>query len=475
MKEVSKEHQRVIIVGGGLSGLAAAYYLKKHGVDVLIFEREQYVGGHVRSVLKEDKYIVDLGPSHFFESDIHANSLARELSLIPLLIKGSISPNQKYICENDKLFRLPSNKVGAMKDAPISVASKLRMLLEPAFSKDFDPESSLAEVASKRCGAKVLEKIISPIISSTLAADPRLIEAISILPGIESEKNGLLSLLNDKFKTSSEKGDNGAVSFRWGMGTITARLEEVLRNHIRTHSFVSDIERRSQKTSHDLISDEKQPAFKVRITNQQFPFPAEAVIVALPAFEAASILMQLDIELPNILSSIPYAPLAVVHTAFGQNEIKHPLDGFSVMFEDKKGEVRMLGSVWTSQIFSGRCPTSEILITSMLGGMTDPTIIDLPDSEIIGLTLKGLARAFKIDAKPSFVSIKRWSHAIPQYTIGHKNRLEKIKDRLAYHPGLFLIGNYFNGITINDSIVRARECVDGVLNFLKTRTPLRPA
>lgn len=453
MQELRREPRKVVVIGAGVAGLSAAYYLKKHGVEVQVIERELFVGGTTRSILKEDRYILDLGPSFFLKSDEQTNRLVRELSLLPLLINGSTPPSNRYIYTKTGLHKLPTSSWNLLNGGTLSFAGKMRAVIEPLFTKRPAETESLADFVSYRCGKGVLDSVVQPIISNVFAGDSTQLEAQSILPELASETGRLLNILGTHLPNFSDTTDE-AISFRWGMGTITARLEEVLRNSIRTGHPVTQIERRTA-------------GLKVRVDNQPLPYQADAVIVALPAHAAGPLFSVLDPELSGLLSSIPYAPIAVIHTAFSSGDIK-TLPGFGAIVSRKSG-ARILSATWSSSVFPGRSPNSEVLIQTTVGGTMDPGLVDLSDNEIMREVMEGLKHIANVNAKPRFTYIRRFARAIPQYILGHRARVQRIEERLSGLNGLFLTGNYFTGPFIEDTITNARAGVDRVLTYLKTR------
>lgn len=439
--------KKIAVVGAGIAGLASAYYLRKRGYDVEIFESSGSAGGAVRSQLKEEKYLVELGPNAFLASADPLLRLSRELSIEPLIVGSEDVSCKRYVHRHGRLHELPVKPGTFLKSGIMSAAGKARLFFEP-FIKSKSPETeSLADFVTRRAGREVLEALVDPFASGVWAGNPSELEMKSVLPKIVEVESEYGSVFKGMRKLSGEISKKGLLSFRWGLGTLTARLEEELSSRIRFKHPVAGIE--------PLASGR----FKIRLEGNYVPMEACAVVIAAPAYVASKIFSGVDKDISSLLSAIPYVPLAVVHTAFKTADVPRKLDGFGVLVP-RAERIRLLGSIWSSAMFDGRAPKGEALITNFIGGATDIGLIELSDDEIIEEVLRGLESVMGIKSSPKFVNIKRWANSIPQYTIGHGSRIEKIRSRIEKIPRVFLTGSYFNGVSVSDTIADARKMVD---------------
>lgn len=450
---------KVVVIGAGIAGLSAAHYLKKRGVDVEIIEREKFFGGAVRSALKDDRYLIELGPNAFLANAEPVTKLARDLSIEPLIVGSDELSKNRYIYRGGRLHKLPMNPFAFLGSRLISTAGKLRAMFEPFVRSKSKDDETLAQFVERRAGKEILEALVDPFASGVWAGDPRQLEMKSVLPKfveIERECGSVMKgmkKLKREGETNTER-KKGLYSFRWGLGTLTARLEEELRGKLKLGAAALSIEKG------------RDGGFKVRVEGQVLPILADAVVIATPAPQTAGILAALSSEIVEPLSSIPYSPLAVVHTAFKTTDIPKKLDGFGVLIPRGEG-IRLLGSIWASAIFPGRCPKDEELLTNYIGGATDAGLIDLSDEDITKEVLDGLKKTMGITASPKFIYVKRVAQAIPQYNLGHAKNIGIIQNELEKIPGVFLTGSYFDGVSVSDTIANARSEVDRVFSYLK--------
>lgn len=204
-----------------------------------------------------------------------------------------------------------------------------------------------------------------------------------------------------------------------------------------------------------------------RVETPAGPVDADAIILASPAHATASMVANLDPPMHQALTEIPYAPLCVVCLGYPRESLHHDLDGFGFLIPGSEGRT-MLGTLWDSSIFDAnrRAPEGQVLLRSMVGGACFPESMEWTDEQILHHVREDLLVTMDISAIPSFVRIFRHAQAIPQYTVSHSHRLESLQQACARHPGLFLVGNAYRGIGLNDCVLSAQRVVDEVLNHL---------
>lgn len=450
------ETKKVIVIGAGIAGLAAAHSLRKHGFEVEILERETVAGGSVRSSLRDERYLVELGPNAFLASAEPIQRLARELSIDPLIVGSDELSRNRYIYRGGTTHRLPAGPLSFLKSGLLSASGKARLMLEPFVRSRSAEGETLAAFVKRRAGAEVLDALVDPFVSGVWAGDAWELEVASVFPKIVEVEREFGSVLRGMKKLTRGVRKRGLLSFRWGMGTLTARLEEELRSRLRLGTTVQGL----------VQAGGGSRRWRAKLADGSAPVEADAILVAAPAHAAAKLLLPHDAKLFPALAAIPYASLAVVHTAHREADVPMKPDGFGLLIP--RGEkIRMLGTIFSSAIFPGRCPRGEILLTSFIGGATDPGLVDLGDEEVVGEVRAGLKTTMGITEPPKFSALKRWGQAIPQYTVGHRDRVATIRAQLAEHPGLFLTGAYFDGVSVSDTIAHARAVVDDVVAYLK--------
>ncbi|MBI4126288.1 MAG: protoporphyrinogen oxidase [Deltaproteobacteria bacterium] len=320
-------------------------------------------------------------------------------------------------------------------------------------------DESIASFVRRRAGREALERLADPFVSGVYAGDTEQLSTSSVFPQLIELERTYGSVFKGLMKRKKEqKGSSSLFSFRWGMGTLPARLEEVLRGCIQCDTTIDGMEQLPRG------------GLSIRAEAPRRTYEADAVVLATPSWMSARILAQL---LPGVIAplmAIPYAPLAVVHTVFRRSDLPRDLSGFGCLIPRCEG-IRLLGSLWSSSLFSGRCPPDQALLTNYIGGMTDSRVIELEDHEILTHVMSGLETVLKITSQPHFVHMTRLVQAIPQYMIGHRERLAEIANFLVRQPNIFLTGNYFRGVSVADSIAHARETADKVLTHLGVWSP----
>lgn len=442
--------KHTIIIGGGIAGLSAAYYLKKHGVEITLLERESSVGGAIRTVLKHDRYLLELGPNTFLSSSDAIHELSRELSIDHQLVANETK--KRFVFHGAKLREVPTGPVQFLKSSILSRRGKLRVLFEPFIRKRADGDESLAAFVTRRAGRELLEALVDPFVSGVYAGDPYQLEIKSVFPRIVEIEQKYGSLFKGMRHLKGDVGSRSLLSFKWGMESLPSRLHDLMQRNIRTNASVENIER--------LPSGK----WMVYTTPHGEGIAADAVTIATPACEAGRLLMPHAPDIFSPMMGIPYVSLAVVHTVFRRMEIANALDGFGFLIP-RKEKIRLLGSIWSSSLFPNRAPNGETLLTSFIGGATDPHAVDLDDHELLTHVLSGLEQTMDIRVQPRFYHITRIPQAIPQYTMGHSSRLNEINSCLKKLPGIFLTGSYFTGISVADTIAHSKGVAESVRSF----------
>ncbi|MBI4211417.1 MAG: protoporphyrinogen oxidase [Deltaproteobacteria bacterium] len=450
---------KVIVIGAGMAGLAAAYFLKKCGLSVMVFERKAVAGGQVRTRLEEDRYLIELGPNSFLSSAEAVIKLARELSIDGQTIASQAASKQRYILHHKKLCPLPMGPKAFVSSRLFSLSGKARIFSECFVKSKTTGDESVASFIRRHFGNEALNHVVDPFVSGIYAGDVENLSAESIFPELVDMERAHGSLIRGFMKKRS-KTKHDLFSFRWGMGTLPARLEEVLRKDLYLNTTIESIER--------LPNGRLQ----VKVEAPRKCFDADAIVLATPAPVSARIMASLLPQAIPDLMAIPYAPIIVVHTAYKNQHLPKPLDGFGFLIPRKEG-FKMLGSIWSSSLFIGRAPKDESLLTNYIGGATDQSALDMDDREILDHIQTGLETSLQITAAPVFTSLRRIQQAIPQYVIGHRERLNGIEREAEKAPGIFLTGNYFRGVSVSDTIEHARHTADKVLSHLGIRPPLQ--
>lgn len=468
--------KRAIVIGGGISGLAAAFYLRKKALaqglelDVKVLEKGERPGGKIQSI-KDQGYLCEWGPNGFLDSKPQTLDLCADLGIEEMLLRSNDDARKRFIFSGGTLHRLPESGLSFFASKLISWPGKIRLALEPfAPGRPEGIDETLAAFGRRRLGNEALQKLIAPMVSGIFAGDPESMSLQSSFPRIaelEREYGGLVMamvrLARKKRReraqgkvVSSPSGPGGVLtSFRGGIQELTDTLAEILGPEVvLTAQEVLDV-KRGQSACYRVRSAEKD-------------YEADLVVVAAPSYAAAGMLRSASGDVAGILEKIPYSSLTVICFGYERDRIRHDLDGFGYLIPKEEGMVT-LGTLWDSSIFENRAPEGHVLLRSMLGGACFPEYIQLPDDEVVERVQNDLRVTMGIVDPPSFVRIFRHEKAIPQYTVGHGERLRALEENLRMFPGLVLTGNSYRGVGLNDCVAAAARAAEEGITYLGKR------
>jgi oxygen-dependent protoporphyrinogen oxidase len=355
----------------------------------------------------------------------------------------------------------------------LSLRGRLRIIGEIWAGKaPKDQDETLADFARRRLGPEALDKLIGPMVSGIFAGDPEQMSLKSCFPRIAELEKEYGSLIRAMIKIQKKKRAEGEgkapqagpagpggilTSFQGGLEDLVHALRDVLSDSIQVSCKVSRIQRGLKG----------EPPFQVHVENQTDPIPAEIVVSAIPAYVASRLLAGLEPRSSELLEQIPYSPLSVICLGYRKESIPMSVDGFGFLIPDKE-EKKILGTLWDSSIFPGRAPEGYVSLRCMAGGARRPAYGLLNADALVANTRDTLKEIMGIKSLPEFIKIFKHEKAIPQYTVGHSKRLSELERILARdHPGIFLTGNAFYGIGINDCVQSAVNTADRVIQFLK--------
>ena len=464
--------KKVIVIGGGVSGLSTAWLLRSKAekcgteLEIVLLEKEQRAGGKMLSI-KADGYTCEWGPNGFLDSKPQTLDLCKAIGLNDKLHRSNDNARKRFIYSEEQLHQLPDGALTFLKSGLISWPGKLRLAMEPTpfiSSSPIGVDESLADFGRRRLGKEALNKLIAPMVSGIFAGDPETMSLVSCFPRIaelEREYGGLIRamiMLAKKKKrdkaagkvVSSAAGPGGVLtSFREGIQYLSDALTSSLGEIVKSGVAVSSVD--------------KGATFPYRVTcSDGTKLDADLVVIASPAFAVADMLSNFDNGISALLREIPYSSMTVVCFGYSRDRIKHSLDGFGYLIPKQEG-CSTLGTLWDSSMFENRAPQGKVLLRSMMGGACFPEYIKLSDDEVVTKVKADLKRVMSIDVDPEFIKIFRHPQAIPQYTVGHGKRLQALDELLKPHSGLILTGNSYRGIGLNDCVAAAERAADEAL------------
>jgi protoporphyrinogen/coproporphyrinogen III oxidase len=452
-------HVPAVVVGGGISGLVCAYTLRKAGVDVLLLESSPRPGGVIQSE-RCDGFLLELGPQSF-SGTRPLRALCADLGIEGEIVQAPAAA-PRYVLVRGKLQNVPLSPPELLSSSLLGVGTKLSLGRDAVGkSKPPDEDESIAAFVRRKFTAELLDRLVGPFISGIYAGDPERLSLRSAFPQVyEAEKmaGSVIRGLKQAAKDGSESRERPTLlSFREGIETLIRALNERLGSAARTGVRVLTIAGSATGSTFEL---------KVDASGQEDSITTDALIVATPTDAAADLLRNLQGDLSQLLSCIEYAPIAVVALGYRRADISHSLDGFGFLVPRSSG-LRTLGTVWNCSLFPGRAPEGHVLLTNFVGGATDPDAVTLSSESLTSIVHKEIAPLLGARQLPVFSRATVYSRALPQYNLGHSQRLANIeKLRQACTPRIWLAGNYLRGPSIGACVEQSQAVAQDVLSHL---------
>jgi oxygen-dependent protoporphyrinogen oxidase len=448
-----------IIIGAGISGLVAAHRLKKMGRDILLVEGRDRAGGVIQSVDAEG-FLIEKGPNSLRGTHEFLD-LIEELDLTNELVTADHRA-PAYVYADGELQPVPMSLPALIKTKLISNSAKLRLLREPFIkSRSEDGEESIASFVRRRLGDEVLERLVAPFLSGVFAGDPEQLSIQACFPRLAGFESGSGSIMRGALQSArASRKERGKpkrslrpyrlCSFRRGLQVLPQSLAKAVGESLLTEARVKSIKKMvgpsSARSSRFIVALEHE--------NKQRTLEAATLVIAAPSFAAARLLNECAPDVSALIAEITYASLVSLPLAYPVERAARKLDGFGFLAPRQEG-LRTLGSIWNSSLFAERAPDGWICATNFIGGATDPHAVELSDEELVGIVHNELRKVLGIEGEPLRLPITRYERAIPQYNIGHRERIAKVEAALHNYRGLWLAGNYLNGVSLGDCIKQA--------------------
>jgi protoporphyrinogen/coproporphyrinogen III oxidase len=447
-------HVPILVVGAGISGLVCAYELRKAGIDAQVVESSAAPGGVIRSERREG-YLLEIGPQSFNATSAVLN-LCGELHIADQLLQAPAAA-PRYVLVKSTLRPVPLSPPAFIASSLFGPATKLRVLRDIlGRSAPLRNDESIAAFTRRKFSRELLDKLVGPFVSGIYAGDPEKLSLRSAFPQLyEAEKSAgsvIRGLLFSARKRSTSTEKPTLQTFREGNQTLIQALAANLGSNLRCGVTAQRI--RTTTASHDTAID--APTFEVTLlaNGREELLTTNRLIIATPAQQAATLLRDVDPQFESALSAIAYAPVAVVSLGYPKTAIHHSLEGFGFLVPRSSG-LRVLGSVWNSSLFPNRAPEGHVLLTSFVGGATDPSAVSLPESEIISTVHRELAFVLGISQPPSVSHVQAWQRAIPQYNLGHVQHISQLAQMQSQYQSIRLIGNYLRGPALGACVEQA--------------------
>ncbi len=443
---------RVVIIGGGITGLAAAFTLhaeanrRRAPLSLTLLEASASAGGHATTA-HVDGCVIEAGPNGFLSREPETLALIEEAGLTPRLVEAKPESRRRFILHRGRLRLVPTSPVSLVTSDALSWRGKLRLLGEPlAPAAPLGVEETVHQFASRRLGREAADTLVDAAVAGISAGNSRALSAPAQFPSLidmEREHGGLLrAMLARRGRKADGAGPPRLLSFDRGLGVLTSTLAAALGSSVRTRATVRSI-------------DQIGTGWRIAV-NDDDAVDADRVIVAAPAPAAARMLHSLDGRVAATLGEIPYAGLTVVALAYAAADVPRPLDGYGYLVTAAEA-MATLGVVWESSLFPGRTPEGTALFRVFLGGSRRPEVAEMDTARVTEIARTELERVMGMRARPAQVQVTPWPRAIAQYTIGHQARRDAIRAQLAAYPGIDVCGTAYDGVSFNDAIVSGRR------------------
>ncbi|MBN2426294.1 MAG: protoporphyrinogen oxidase [Calditrichaceae bacterium] len=449
---------KTAVIGAGISGLCAAYWLNKHGIDVTVFEKNTRVGGSIITE-KEDGYLIDLGPNSALETSVELRNLIDEIGLGKEKVYGNEISNNRYVVRNGQLHAIPMSPGKFIGTRLFSARAKLRLFKEPFIKPTNGNDLSLADFVRYRLGDEFLDYAINPFVAGVYAGDPENLSTAAAFPKLYALEQKYGSFIKGTIKGARERKKRNEVakdraklfSFISGMQIFPQTLAEKLGDRIKTGAGILNLTELSGKYKLHIRQDGQ-------VREDIF----DRIVISVPTDEQARILKDLTPGNAQRIGETEYPPVGVVFTGFRKKDILRDLDGFGYLIPKVENK-QTLGTIWSSTIFPERAPEGYAAFTTFVGGSRQPENAELNDEKLTEIVLSDLKALIGLKDNPVIVRIKRWPRAIPQYTMGYTEIQRIYNDLEDKFPGLYFAGNYRRGIGMGDSVLSAHETVQKMI------------
>lgn len=461
--------KNIVIVGGGITGLSAAFYLQKHMKEhqlpyqIRLVEASDRLGGKIHTV-KKDGFTIERGADSFLARKKPAVKLVKELGISDELVRNGTG--QAYIHVRNKLHKIPE---GSFMGIPTNVRpflfsglfstkGKLRAGLDYVIPKGKkEADQSLGYFFRRRFGNELVENLIEPLLSGIYSGDIDEMSLMATFPNfyeLEQKYGSLIKGLQEtmpKRKRGTGKRPGQFFTFKNGFETLVEALESALDEAVITKNLAVD------------HIEKKEDGYFLLLSNGEV-YKADAIILATPHGTLQKMLSQYPFL--RIAEDIRATSVANVAFGFDEKAIKRDIDGTGFVVS-RNSDFRITACTWTHRKWPTSTPNGKILLRAYVGKPSDQEVVQLSDEEIVDIVLKDMKKTMNIRKKPLFHVVTRWNKIMPQYTVGHRERVAKLKEQVAEHlPGVFLTGSSYEGVGVPDCIDQAEKSVAHVIDYL---------
>lgn len=456
----------VAIIGGGITGLTAAFRLTQKNIPVTLYEAGGRVGGVIQSK-RQNGYLAECGPNSILETSPKVTELVRDLGLESRKLYTDSQAESRFIVRYGKPVEMSDSKIGFFKTPLFSARAKARLFVEPFIRRvPADCEENLEQFVLRRLGREFLDYAINPFVAGVYAGNPARLSVKEAFPKLHALEQKYGSLIVGQFLGARDRKKRGEVSkqnakkfsFDEGLQVLTDTLHAKLGDAVELQAPVTAIERTANGWT-----------VKYRVAGHDEDREHEAVLFAAPAHKLGDIKLELGAIFDwGSLEKIEYPPVTSIVFGFRREDVAHPCQGFGALIPEVE-KFNSLGVIFSSALFPNRAPKGHITLTCYIGGSRNPLLALADKSTLRRLVLEDLKKLLGVKGEPTFEHYFVYRKAIPQYVVGYGKKKELMTEIETRAPGFFMAGHYRDGIALSDSIVSGDNAADKIAHFLSSR------
>lgn len=458
--------KRVVVAGAGISGLALGFELRRLGVSVLVLESEGRAGGKIQSDHR-DGYLCERGPASYLDRVGSITALAKALGIEDRVVWAGDAGERRLVAAAGKLHDTPRTASELAASSLLPWSAKLRVALDLALPRGPSAgggEESVAAFARRRLGVVAGERLLQPLVSGLYAGDPEQVSLPSAFPlvaAMERDRRSFLLAMRRELAAAKRQSALRLASFADGLDELTGALAKALGPDLRLGARVRRIEREPAQPG-------QARRFTVALSQGDTveTLSADAVVLAVPAYVACTVVGSLDAIVADTLAQIPYVPVTLVHLGYPTSAFARPLEAYG-FFVPPSEPLRVLGGIFPSQFFEQRAPAGHHLLSIRTGGARHPEAFSMPDAELLALADGEIRPMLGLTALPAFVHVVRHERALPQYTLGHMDRVAALEAGEERLDGLFFHGNAYHNAGVPELVSRSSKLASRVATYLE--------